>query len=330
MGDHSQERFNILCCIDGSEESYRGIRYAARLGKGNDADITLLYVRPVDQGLRTGGMQISVARANLLDWGLELPGIKFLKRGRDLLVDLGVMGENWEEEFEHTDIAGDPLGDNMIEYRSKEGKTIRLILMVSPVVSTGILDELDQHHYDVVLMGASESWRSRSMPGFLDETVAQTVAEQAPFSVIVARELEENHGHLICVDDTEKSIATARRDAVIASRCECPISLLSVAPTEEDVPWAEDNVARAKSALDELGVDVAETNVMVGDPVAKICEAGRNYSIVVVSASEKRGFRRFFQQKVSYRVMEEAECSVMIARDLPTVEQQLSNGEGDA
>ncbi len=329
MADQSKERFNILCCVDGSDESYRGIRYAARLGKGNDADITLLYIRPVDQGLRTGGMQISVARANLLEWGLELPGIKFLKKGRDILVDLGVMGDNWEEEFEHTDIAGDPLGDNLIEYTSKEGKTIRLVLMVSPTVSTGILDECDQHHYDVVIMGASERWRTRKTPGFLDETVAQTVAEQAPTSVIVARELEENHGHLICLDDSDRSIMSARRDAVIASRCECPISLLSVAPTEEEVPWAEENIARAKAALDELNVDVAETNIMVGEPVAKICEAGRNYSIVVVPASDKKGFRRFFQTRVAYRVMEEAECSVMIARDLPPVAKQLGATEDD-
>ena len=51
-----KSRFRILVCVDGSEESYRGLRYAARLGAGEDADIILLYVRPTDQGLRTGGL----------------------------------------------------------------------------------------------------------------------------------------------------------------------------------------------------------------------------------------------------------------------------------
>lgn len=317
MDGKSDDRFRILCCIDGSEEAYRGIRYAARLGKGNDADITLLYVRPVDQGLRTGGMQISVARANLLEWGLELPGIKWLKQGRDLLIELGVMGENWEEEFEHTDVAADPLGDNMIVYQSKEGKIIRLILMVSPVVSTGILDECEQHRYDVVILGASSRKSAASVPGFLGSSVAETVASHCRSSVIVAREIEENHGHLLCLNDSDASLAMARRDAVIASRCQCPISLLSVAPDESDVEWADANIARAKAALDEMGIDVAETNVMIGDPVSKIVEAGKNYSIIVVAASPKRGFMRFFQQQTSYRVVEEAESSVMIARELP-------------
>ena len=49
-----ENRFRILVCIDGSDESYGGLRYAAHLGGGVDADICLLYVRPVDQGAAVG------------------------------------------------------------------------------------------------------------------------------------------------------------------------------------------------------------------------------------------------------------------------------------
>ena len=79
-----KDRFRILVSIDGSEESYQSLRYAAKMGKGVDADIVLLYVRPIDQGLRSGGLQVRVARENMLDWGLELPGIKYLKKGYDI------------------------------------------------------------------------------------------------------------------------------------------------------------------------------------------------------------------------------------------------------
>ncbi|MDH5771876.1 MAG: universal stress protein, partial [Rhodospirillaceae bacterium] len=51
--ENSEDRFRILVCIDGSDESYRGLKYAAKLGGGIDADIVLLYVRPIDQGLRS-------------------------------------------------------------------------------------------------------------------------------------------------------------------------------------------------------------------------------------------------------------------------------------
>ena len=39
----SAKKFRILVCIDGSEESYRGLRYAARQGNGVDADICITF-----------------------------------------------------------------------------------------------------------------------------------------------------------------------------------------------------------------------------------------------------------------------------------------------
>ena len=50
-----RNRFRILACIDGSDQSYETVRMAARLGKGPQIDIIILYVRPIDQGLRSGG-----------------------------------------------------------------------------------------------------------------------------------------------------------------------------------------------------------------------------------------------------------------------------------
>ena len=137
-----KEHFRILVCIDGSDESYQSLRYAARLGGGVDGDIVLLYVRPVDQGLRSGGLQVRVARENMLKWGLELPGIQYLKKGRDMLKDLGIMsGDDWTEEVVHTDVDGDPLGDNKINYVNQQGKMIVLKLKVASSIATGILEQ---------------------------------------------------------------------------------------------------------------------------------------------------------------------------------------------
>ncbi len=70
--DWRRRRFRILVCVDGTDESYVGLRYAAEIGRSEDCDIILAYVRPTDQGLRSGGLQLRVARENMLDWGLEL------------------------------------------------------------------------------------------------------------------------------------------------------------------------------------------------------------------------------------------------------------------
>ena len=151
-----KSRFRILVCVDGSEESYRGLRYAARLGAGEDADIILLYVRPTDQGLRAGGLQVRVARENMLNWGLELPGITYLKKGRDMLIETEEQAALWDQQSAHTDVDGDPLGDNKIEYRNESGKSIVLKLKTASSVAGGILDQYDLGPYNLIILGSTE------------------------------------------------------------------------------------------------------------------------------------------------------------------------------
>ncbi len=307
------KRFRILVCIDGSDESYQSLRYAAKLGRGVDADIVLLYVRPADQGLRSGGFQVRMARENMLNWGLELPGIKYLKKGRDLLVELGDMAADWQERGTHTDVSGDPLGDNKIEYTNEQGKRIVLKLKVASDIASGILEQWEIGRYDLIILGASSRWRT-AVRSFWDPAVAEKVAVHAPCSVLVARELEIGHGHLICTDGSERSMEMVRRDAILASRCDCPISLLSVALDAESEPEAARNVARAEAMLESMGIDVAEAFTRVGNPVEEIIEVGPDYSLIVLSDASRSGLKRFFMGSVAFKVLENAFNSVMIVR----------------
>jgi len=309
----AERRFQILVCIDESSESQRALKYAVRIGSGTDADMTLLYVRPVDQGLRSGGLEISVARENLLEWGLELPGTKALNNARDTLVELGYLSKDWEEEFRHADVQGDPLGDNHVSYHSDEGRHIILKLLVSPTVERGILDQCEMEDYDIVIVAMSddpEGWG----PGQIGRVAAETVAVEHHGTVLVARELEESHGHLVCVWNNEQSIMAARRDAEIASRCACPVYLYSVAADENEMEHAEAAVASAEKAIREVGIRVSGKKIDIGDPVEKIIEEGRQYSVIVMSSTARTGLRRFFTSSTSFQVLQRARNSVMIAR----------------
>ena len=310
----TQERFRILVCLDGSDECYQSLRYAAKMGSGVDADIILLYVRPTDQGLRSGGLEVRVARENMLKWGIELPGIQHLKKGLDMLKSLGVMsGEDWKEKVTHTDVDGDPLGDNKISYTNKHGKMVVLKLKIASDIASGILEQWELGEYDLIILGSSSHWKGMSR-SFWDPAVAEKIAVHAPCSVLIARDLEVGHGHLICTDGSEASMNMVRRDAVLASRCNCPISLMSVAFDDEDELNAVNNVAKAESMLNGLGIDVVEKIIRVGSPVDEIIEAGPDYSLIVVSESSKSGLKRFFMGSVAFKVMENAHNSVMITR----------------
>ena len=308
------ENFSILVCVDGSAESDRALRYAIRLGSGTDANLTLLYIRPVDQELRTGGLQFSVARENLLNWGIELPGMKVLKQARDQLIEMGLLSDETQEEFKHTDVVGDPLGDNMIVYSTESGRTITLKLMVAPSVVHGVLDESDLNHYDITIIARADSHDGSGL-GFISPQMAEEIALEHSGTVLIVHELEESHGHLVCVADNDESIEAARRDAVIASRCACPVYLFSVASDETEQEKAKRAIAQAKLAIEEAGIKISGEKFVIGDPVEKIVEEGRNYSVIVLSApTKKKGWRRLFVTSVANRVLEKAHNSVMIAR----------------
>lgn len=312
--EERRKRFRVLVCVDGSDESYRGLRYAADVGHPEDADVILLYVRPVDQGMRTGGLQVRVARENMLNWGLELPGIQYLKKGRDQLIELGEMASTWGERYTHTDVDGDPLGDNKIEYRSETGKSIVLKLKVAPSVAAGILDQYELGPYNLIILGASGK-AGGIAKALWDPAIAEKVAMHAPCSVLAARDLRRGHGHLICTDGSEQALAMARKSARLVHRTELKnISVMSVALDEEGRPEAQRYVDEAAAVIEEEDLQVRNAFVRVGNPVEQIIEAGEDYSLILVGESGRTGLKRFFMGSVAFKVLEYANKSVMVVR----------------
>ena len=308
------KRFRILCCVDGSDESFKALHYAVRIGSGNDADLTLLYIRPTDQGMRSGGLDISIARENMLDWGLELPGTKVLKQARDMLVELGWLDENWEHEFTNISVVGDPLGDNVTTYHSEEGRSITLKMLTAPTIVEGILNEAEAGNYDLTIIAKSDE-EDEAGQGFIAPEMADEVASRYSGTILVTRVLEESHGHLVCVSADPRSAEAARADAEIASRCACPVYLFSVAETEEDRAAAEFAIEVAKQAIATVGVEPSGEIVAIGNPLDEIVKEGRKYSVIVVSGSSSRtGWRRLLTQSFAMQVLTRAHNSVMIRR----------------
>ncbi|MEK7820502.1 MAG: universal stress protein [Pseudomonadota bacterium] len=310
----ADKRFRILVCIDGTEESHRALRYAARIGRGNDADLVVVNVRSPEEGLRINGLKERLAHEDMLHWGLEIPGIRHLRKARDLLLEVqAVEDRGWQEEVGHVDVEGDELGDNKIVYTNPAGKKVILKLKVSDDPVKGILDQWDIGRYDLIILGASRKEQSLAK-SIWDPSVADRIAWRAPCSVLVASALEEGHGHLICTDGSDRAMETARRDAMIASRCNCAISLISVVTDDGALVKAKENVERTAHMLAGLGIPVLNKLTPVGVPAEEIIQAGQDFSVIVLADSGKRGFLRFVKGSVASTVLDEAHHSVMVVR----------------
>ena len=230
-----------------------------------------------------------------------------------MLMETGHMEEEWDAVHTHTDVWGDPLGDNKTEYRHESGKSIVLKLKTAPDVVSGILDQYELGPYNLMTLGEPSRWQGE-IRSFWDAGVVQKVAMLSPCSVLVARNGAERTGFLICTDGSEQSFEAARRAAVLAHYCDSPITLFSVTPDHEGQSQAEEVVARAKAMLEDLDVPVAGTAVGVGDPVEQIVEAGAGHGVVVVSDSGKSRLKRFLAGSVAFGVMGRAKTSVLNVR----------------
>jgi nucleotide-binding universal stress UspA family protein len=317
--EQRRNRFRILVCIDGSDESYEGLRFAAKIGHSSECDIILIYVRPIDQGLRSGGLQVRVARENMLDWGLELPGIRYLKRGLDMLAGEDEMSVHWTAFTSHTDTWGDPLGDNKVEYRHESGKTIVLKLKTAPDPASGILDQYELGPYNLIILGSPSHWHGK-VRSLFDASVAQKVAMLAPCSVMVARANGRDHGadngkgHLICTDGTKHSLDSMRRDAVLAKHSGHPITLFCVARQKAEIATAERILEKSAEMLAKMEIEIADALVGVGNPAGEIVKAGNGYSVIAVADSGKKLLQRFFVSGVAFKVMGAASASVLNVR----------------
>jgi nucleotide-binding universal stress UspA family protein len=308
-----RNRFRILACIDGSEHSLAAVRFAAHIGRSDDCDIINLFVRPIDQGLHSGGLQVRLARQNMLEAGFELPGVKHLKRSLDVLGEEGVSVSDWTVSGAHQNAWGDAAGDTKVEYTSPKGKSVVLKLKTAPDVASGILDQYELGPYNVMVIGEPSRWRGEFM-AFFDAGVVQTVTTMSPCSVLVARNSLDRQGFFICTDGSSRSLQAVRRSAVLATACGQPITLFSVAPTAEALPAAEEAVKNAAALLRAMKVTVAEIKTAVGDPLEEIVESGSLYRVIVVTDEGRSRVQRLFKGSLASDVVRRARTSVLDVR----------------
>ncbi len=308
-----RNRFRVLACVDGSDEADDTVRCAARFFVSDDCDLIIVHVRPIDQGLHSGGLQVRLARQNMMAAGFELPGVRYLKQALEVLKQEGIDPESWPREAATQDAWGDPAGDTKVEYKSPEGRSVVLKLKTAPDVTNGILDQYELGPYNMMLLGEPSRWRGE-FAAFFDAGVVQQVTTLAPCSVLVVRKGPDKTGFFICTDGTSRSMQAVRRSAVLAHVTGEPITLFSVADTEQGRGAAEEAVANAKALLKAMTIPVHETKVAVGEAVEEIVESGSLYRIIVVTDEGRSRFQRLFRGSTATEVVRKARTSVLDVR----------------
>jgi nucleotide-binding universal stress UspA family protein len=308
-----RSRFRILACVDGTETSDICVRFAARFAVASYCDIINVFVRPIDQGLHSGGLQVRLARQNMMEAGFELPGVKHLKRCLSILKEEGIDAESWNASGAHENAWGDAAGDTKVEYQEPDGRNVVLKLKTAPDVAAGILDQYELGPYNLMILGEPSRWRGE-FRAFFGAGLVQTVTSVAPCSVLVARHSLDRKGFFICTDGTSRAMQAVRRAAVLAFMTGEPITLFSVAPSEAARPAAEEAVANAKALLKAMKIDVLEAKTAVGNPLQEIVERGSLYRLIAVTDEGRSRWQRLIKGSLASDVVRFARTSVLDIR----------------
>jgi len=249
----------------------------------------------------------------MMEAGFELPGVRYLKHALQVLSQEGIDPESWPRETDNQDAWGDPAGDTKVEYKSPQGRSVVLKLKTAPDVANGILDQYELGPYNLIVLGEPSRWRGE-FKAFFDAGIVQQVTVLAPCSVLVVRKGPEKSGFFICTDGTSRSMQAVRRAAVLAHVTGEPITLFSVANTEQGRPAAEEAVYNAGALLKAMKIPVHETKVAVGNTIEEIVERGSLYKIIVVTDEGRSRFQRLFKGSTATDVVRKARTSVLDVR----------------
>jgi nucleotide-binding universal stress UspA family protein len=107
------------------------------------------------------------------------------------------------------------------------------------------------------------------------------------------------------------------------------VTILSVVPSlamvEPNVmvgfkSWSDEQTRRAQQVVQDTAQALGgphftvSTMVRQGDPMAVVCEEGKNHDLIVVGSHGRKGFERFLLGSVSHGIVHRANTSVLVVR----------------
>jgi nucleotide-binding universal stress UspA family protein len=300
---------NILMCTDGEEFAESAIRFGGRLAKELNADVSVVHVRPpVSSSER---VQLTTARKKLGEWDIEIPGVEYLKRAREILVEVGLakVPANAPGGEGHAFRQG-ILGATELHLIGLRGENVRLRLREGNSVEQ-ILEEAEVGDFDLIITG---SRGHKGISRYFVGSTALRVADLATCSVLIAKNIREDDNFLVCTDGSPLAEKAEIFGAQLARVLGASVTILSVADPGTSIKEVDERVRRAEMILAQLGIS-APVKVRQGRPSEEIIDEARDHDIVVMGASGSSVVRKFFLGSVPIKVIEYGECPVLIVRE---------------
>ena len=235
-----------------------------------------------------------------------------------------------QQDFINTydDIANNVL-ELAVEYIKEKGFAVGVLKKAWGSASEEILKQTQKTHYDLIILGSHGKKGVKSWLG----SVSRRVANIANEPVFISKELKENKRILLTADGSFCSKYAIKKALSLLNLQDKEIFIITVMEDISNLPieitsnkeWFNDylkkrncfaqNVIRETYAtLKDFNLTASKDFSLIGAPSTTILEAidENNIDLVILGSRSKDRISEFLLGSTSKRVLEHANCSVLI------------------
>ena len=307
----------ILVPVAHLDSCRSAIALGGELARHLDAALTILHVASDSNQSLLGGR---LAAGKLAEWGIEPPSFRLLRDAERILMDDGVLqlDENGQPvEIHSLKLLAEGLYE--VHRMSRRGQDVRFRLREGDPVRQ-VLRELENPNYDLVISGTRQIGGFRR---FWVGSIAQSIAQYAPCSALLAKNLRDDQGILVGVSGRETALEAVRQAAELARIRGVSLRLLAVPPTDDERASADAYLRQAEAAIaPEIRQDLEiERHIVVADDPAEalIKTAGEDHIIALGKVKRSR-VKELFLGDVSLEILAKSSGPVLIASEPRSVE----------
>ena len=285
---------------------------AGQLARQLDVALTVLHVTDESDQSLLGGR---LAAGKLAEWGIEPPSFKLLREVEQILLDDGVLQlDDQDQPVEIHSLKHLAEGLYEVHRVSRRGQDVRFRVREGDPVRQ-VLRELENPNYDLVISG------TRGLGGFRRfwvGSIAQSIAQYAPCSALLAKNLRDDQGILVGVSGRETALEAVRQAAELAHIRGVPLGLLAAPPTDDERADAEAHLDQAEAAIEskirrELDV---ERHVVVGnDPAEALINTAGDDRMIALGKVKRSRVRELFLGDISLEILAKSSGPVLIASE---------------
>lgn len=216
--------------------------------------------------------------------------------------------------------------ENMIQ---EKGFSVGTKIKSLGSAAEGILEQIEKEGYDLIIIGSHGKKGIQKWLG----SVSRQVISNTEVPVFVSKKKNDNKKILLTVDGSEQSFNSIRSAIKLFNLKDKEISIVSIKESPELLPmeatldrnWldsiekqqkihAAKAINRAKSILEQEGVQTQNEAILTGNPAQKIIEFAEKEKtdLIIMGARTKTDLSKLLLGSVSKRVLENATSDVLI------------------